>query len=553
MTRPNPRRSDELLRVRMAATPPSYSRRRFLGGMGAAAGVVVLAACGGSAETLGDSTTPSTSAGGSGSGDIKTGGTLRVGLVGSTNDIVDGQHIVTKADQARLVAGWEALVNYNEKFEVVNTHGLSEEIEVKAADLYVVRLRPDLEFHNGKTVTADDVIYSLNRRIDPELGLAPALQSLMSSDGLKKLDDRTVEIQLLQPAVTFMTSLAEYTSTIVPDGYTREDAEQVGTGPFKLESFTPGVESVHVRNENYWGDGLPYLDEIQIIDFADSNALVNALQSGDVDTIVDLPFGQVAAVEDTEGLSVLESEAGSWLVITMAVDQPPFDDPRVRQAMRLIVDRDEMVQRVLAGHGRVANDMYGVFDSTYPDDFPQRSQDIEAAKQLLKEAGQENLEIDLFAPDDTAGLPELAAAFAEQANAAGIKVNAQVLDGGSYWNEEYTQRTFATSFWSTRPYLNQVSAGSLPDATYPETHWPPDGSDFGDLYQQALQETDDDKRAELIREMQKQEYEEGGNIIPVFNSLVDGHADYVKGFVAQPNILNLDHMGRGFKSIWLDQ
>lgn len=481
-----------------------------------------------------------------------TGGTLRVGIVGSTNDIVDGQFIVTKADQARLIAGWETLVGYDEEFNLSYEHALAEEIEALAADHYVIRLKDGIEFHNGKTVIADDVIYSFQRQLDPELALAPALVELLDPTGVTKVDDRTVDVQLKQGAVVFLNALAEYIATVVPVGYTREDPEQVGTGPFVLESFTPGAESVHMRNPNYWDAGKPYLDEVQIIDFADAAALVNALSSGQVDAIIDLPFGQVATVTSDSNLAVLESEAGSWLTITMAIDQEPFTDARVRQAMRLIVNREEMVQRVLSGHGRVANDMYGVFDPCYPADFPQREQDIEQARALLAEAGQEDLTIELFAPDDTAGLAEMAAAFADQAEQAGVTVNVRVLDGGTYWGEEYTQRTFATSFWGTRPYLNQVQVGSLRTATYPETHWPPEDSNFEELYLQALVETDDDARCEIIRQMQQQEYDEGGFIIPVFNNLLDAHTAQVKGFVPRPNVLNLDHFGRGFKNIWLE-
>jgi peptide/nickel transport system substrate-binding protein len=305
---------------------------------------------------------------------------------------------------------------------------------------------------------------------------------------------------------------------------------------------------VHVKNPNYWGEGLPYLDEVQIIDFTDAAALVNALNSGQVDAAAEIPYAQVSTVESNSNLQMLESEAGSWLTITMAIDQPPFDDVRVRQAMRLIANRDEMVQRVLSGHGRVGNDMYGRLDPCYPD-FPQREQDIEQAKALLADANQANLEIDLFAPDDTAGLPELIAVFADQANAAGVKVNAQVLDGGTYWGDEYTKRTFATSFWGTRPYLNQVAAGSLKTATYPETHWPPEGSDFPQLYRQALAETDDEARCAIIQQMQQEEFDDGGFMIPIFNNLLDAYAANVQGFVARPNVLNLDHFGRGFKNI----
>jgi peptide/nickel transport system substrate-binding protein len=555
----------------------ALSRRTLIVGGSAAAAGLALAACGGDDDadstgtTTGDASPATTAASGDASpattaaagGDEapattaaaaegKRGGTLRVGMVGSTNDIIDGQFIVAKPDQARLVLGWEPLINYDADFNLVYEHALAEEVEAKAADNYVIRLKEGITFHNGKTVTADDVIYSFLRRIDPDLGLAPALSQFVDANSFTKLDDRTVEIKLLQPSVTFLNGLAEYTATIVPDGYTRE-GEQIGTGPFKLQSFTSGAESVHVRYDDYWG-GAALLDEVQIIDFADPTALVNALTSGQVDVIADLPFAQVGTLESNSDFSVLVSKAGSWLPITMAVDQAPFDDKRVRQAMRLIVDREQMVQRVLSGYGSVGNDMYGILDASYPDEIPQREQDIEAAKALLAEAGQEGLTIDLFAPDDTAGLAEMSAAFAEMAKEAGVTVNVKVLDGGTYWGDEYTKRTFATSFWGTRPYLNQVAAGSLNDAVYPETHWPPaeHKEQWDTWYAEALAETDEAKRFEIIKQMQTLEHEEGGNIIWGFNNLLDAAATYVKGLEARPNVLNLDHYGRGMKRVWLD-
>jgi peptide/nickel transport system substrate-binding protein len=557
--------------------PGRFGRRQLLLGAG---GLVALAACGSDSSSsdttkaaTGDTTAPSTgdttaattadttsgttaettATTAAPAAGAKKGGTLRVGVVGSTNDLMDGQYIVARADQARMVTGWEPIANYDDDFNIAYNNSLAEEIEALAPDKYMVRLKQGIEFHNGKTVSAEDLIYSFNRLIDPALGIAPALSQFLDANSFTAVDDRTVEINLLQPSVAFLNGMADYGANIVPVGYGRFDGDpstQIGTGAFKLKSFSPGSESVHVRHENYWGES--YLDEVQIIDFSDQSALVNALSSGDIDVAIDIPYAQVGAIESNSDLTVLESAAGNWQTITMRVDVAPFDDVRVRQAMRLIVNREEMVQRVLSGHGRVGNDMYGVLDGSYPKDFPQREQDIEQAKALLKEAGQENLEIELFAPDDTAGLPEYATAFAEQAKEAGITVTATVLDGGTYWGAEYTQRAFATSYWSTRPYLNQVAQGALPSATYPETHWPPAGSNFEDLYNQAIAEVDQDKRYAIIREMQQQEYDGGGNIIAYFQNLIDGHASYVQGAVSRPNLLNFDHFGRGWKNIWLD-
>ena len=288
---------------------------------------------GGSTETTTGGTTETTAA----AGDVKRGGTLRVGLVGSTNDIIDGQYIVTKADQARLVLGWEGLVHYDSDFNLSYEHALAESIDAVAPDHYIVHLKSGITWHDGKPLTADDVVYSFQRRLNPESDVKlGSLVALLDNDGVTKVDDLTVDIKLLQGAVTFLNVLAEYTLTVVPVGYTRA-GEQIGTGPFKLKSFTPGSESVHVRNENYWGADIPYLDEVQIIDFADATAMINALKSGDVDVIADVPFAWPTAWRATGSPSW---SPGRQLADHHDGHRPGADgQPKIRQAMRLICDR----------------------------------------------------------------------------------------------------------------------------------------------------------------------------------------------------------------------
>lgn len=522
------------------------TRRQFLLGTAALA---LASSCGGAA---GGGASPSVAPSSVGTAAIRRGGTLRVGVLGGTNDIVDGQFITAKADIARLVTGWEPLLTYDDHFAVSVDGGLAEEVESTSADRYVIRIREGVEFHNGKTLGVDDVAYSFRRAIDPTLGINPALRTLLSPSGLRTLDDRTIEVRLEQPSVTFLDTLALFAFGMVPDGYSRADARQVGTGPFALTSFTPGSESRHVRNERYWQPGRPYLDEVHIIDFAESTALVNALRSGEVDCVVDVPYALADAVGDSDDLAILESAGGSWLPLTMAVDQEPFDDVRVRRAFRLLVDREEMVARALAGHGRVANDMYAPLDTCYRSDLPQRVRDVDQARALLEAASRPDLEVDLYVPRDIEALVDIAAVFADHARDAGVTVRVQVLSSAEYWGAEYCQRTFASGFWGTRAYLPQVPLSSLADAVYPETHWPPAGSDFAARYREAIQVTDDAARCEIVGAMQEEEYLDGGNIIAVFANLVDAHRAGVRGLIARPNVVNLDHFGRGFKNIWLD-
>jgi peptide/nickel transport system substrate-binding protein len=404
-------------------------------------------------------------------------------------------------------------------------------------------------------VTADDMVYSFTRLLDPDLAVygGSVMRSVLDKTGISKVDDQTIELKLKQGVSNFKEALCAYTCAIVPVGYQRFDGDatkQVGTGPYMLKSFEIGKESIHVKNPNYWDTGKPHFDEVHITDFADADALINALLADQIDVAADIPSASVETVKGTDGYKVLNSAGGGWLTISMAVDQDPFTDVRVRQAMRLIVDRDAMVEQVLAGFGRVANDLYSPLDAAYAKDLPQRKQDFDAAKKLLDEAGKTGMTIDLFAPNDTAGLPEMIQLFAEQAKGAGITVNAQVIDGGTYWGDQYLKRTFAVDYWGTRNFLLQVAAGSLKDVSpYPDDHWPPADSTFETDYKAALAETDDTKRKVITDKMQTELYNDGGLIIPFFQNLLDAYSTKVQCLVERPNTLNLDHFGRGWKNL----
>jgi peptide/nickel transport system substrate-binding protein len=216
--------------------------------------------------------------------------------------------------------------------------------------------------------------------------------------------------------------------------------------------------------------------------------------------------------------------------------------------MRLIVNREEMLTRAIAGFGYVGNDMYAPLDACYPKDVPQRDQDLDQAKELLRQAGQEGLKVDLITTEGP-GTIEMAKVFAAQAKDAGVTVNVKVLDSATFFGDQYTQYSFAVDYWNTREYLPQLGQGSLPDAPFNETHWPPKDSNFLDLYAQALSATDEAARCEIVRQMYALEFEQGGYIIPFFRNLVDAHATNVGGLVASVGILNLDYFGRGFREV----
>jgi peptide/nickel transport system substrate-binding protein len=229
----------------------------------------------------------------------------------------------------------------------------------------------------------------------------------------------------------------------------------------------------------------------------------------------------------------------------MRLDKAPFNNNDVRQAFRWVVDRPQMIEQALAGHGRIGNDIFSPFDPAYNHSLPQRHQDIEKVKFLLKKAGQENLSVDLQTSDVAAGLVQAAQVFAEQAKKAGITVNVKKLDPSVFWGPYYPNWTFAGDFFNSRNYLPQTSQNMLPTAPFNETKWK--DAQWNALYKQAMATVDQHKRTEIIHEMQKIEWDRGGLIIWSFNNIVDAYSAKITGLKRDAS-LALNRYG--FEHVW---
>jgi peptide/nickel transport system substrate-binding protein len=526
---------------------PAISRRELLVGASLIAGGLALggalAACGG-APTQPAATGP------------RRGGNFRLGTLGSSKDIMDGQNSLSNGDEARQLASFETLLQFDTDNKLTTDLGLAESFTQDAPDQWTIRLKQGIEFHNGKTLSADDVIYSLQRILTSSLGLfgysnlAPSLDP----NNIKKIDDRTVRLQLSRGDSTIDTQLAQYYNTIVPVGYQPYPAPQIGTGPFKLDTFTIGEQTTFVRNPNYWRTGQPYFDRVTIIEFPDASGRVNALLAGQVDAIDDLPTAQVNVVKAHPGYAVLESSSGDWLPIEMAIDMPPFNDVRVRQAFRLIADRQQFVAQAVAGHGTIGNDLYSPYDPCFASDLPQRHQDIEQAKFLLHAAGQDGLVMDFHTTPNAEAMVTEAYVFAEQAKKAGVTLN--VKNDPNYYGDQYLKLALSTDNWFSHSYLDQVGEGNIPTANWDATHWPPKdatGDRYVSLYQQALAAVDKNKRCELVHEMQVMEYNQGGHLIAFFVNNISAYSTKVAGFKpSKGDPPTLDAYGYGFRTIWFN-
>ena len=512
-----------------ASTPgPSESgssRRDVL--RGALAGGVILAsgglaaACGGSSPS--GSATPTTS----GSAP-RRGGNLRVGILGgSTSDTLDAHKEVVQPDAIRIMALHNPLVRLNTKAQVVND--LAEDLTPnKGATVWTIRLKPGITFHNGKDLSADDVIFTFRRIANPKApldgatGLAP-----VDLAGLKALDHLTVQVPMTTPYASFPEQMsAAYNFGIVPVGY--DPKRPVGTGPFMYHSFTPGQQSVFVRNPHYFKPGLPHLDQLTIIDYSADTAAFNALQSGQLDVYSQATLTLARQVKGSSTLKALVSLPGQWTPFTMRVDTPPFNDARVRQAFRLLVNRPELINLSLSGFGSVGNDVFSQWDPCYARNL-HREQDISQAKFLLKQAGHENLTVQLVTADFATGVVQAAQVFAQQAKAAGVTVSVKQVQVGTFYGPNYLQWPFAQDFWAYSPYLSQVAQGSLSKSPFNETHW--NDPAYVALYNKANATVNQAERCKIIGQMQMTDFDHGGYIIASYNKQVNLMSTRVNGFV----------------------
>jgi peptide/nickel transport system substrate-binding protein len=462
-----------------------------------------------------------------------TGGRIRVAWTGEgAGESFDPGGFGGAIFGGRQMQVYDRLVEINSEMSDYEM-ALAETFEPNA-DLteWTITLRPDVTWHDGSDFTADDVIYSIQRAANDPAHGGNIFTTFMDAAAITKMDDLTLRIPLNQPVADLRPFFFNPYGSSIQQADVTDFTNPVGTGPFMVESFEPGVSNLFVRNPNYWREGLPYVDELEFFSTDDATTRLNALLAGDIEASSELSYA-VAADEINKGnIQILPSETGSVLNMLMAVDLDPFTDNRIRQAFRLMMDRSALVENVQLGFGNVANDLLGKPGMAfYNDELPQRERDIEQAQFLLKEAGAEGLSVMLEASTWGPGMLEMATIFAEQAKDAGVNVEVVNTPPDTYFAEKYMNVAFGTSSAGAYPipiwYLLQHATGGI----WNETHW--EVPEFDDLLFSGLAEPDPAKAEGFYFEAQRMLHEEGGYMIWGNAAFLDGQTNNVRGW--KPN------------------
>lgn len=394
--------------------------------------------------------------------------------------------------------------------------------------VWTFKLRQGVEFHNGKTMDAEDVVFSVNlHRGEKSYSQVKSLAAVIAD--VKATAPDEVTFTLHAPNAGFPAVLSLTCMYIVPANDENFDAG-IGTGAYVFEAYEPGVKSIVRRNPNYWKEGRGHFDSVEMLAIRDVNARTTALQTGQIDAMNAVDTTTAKLLDMMPMVDLIQTQSKVHYAFSMMTTDPLFSDPRVRKAMKLAINRQDLVEKVLNGYGSVANDQpissaYQYYDPS----LAQHEYDPDQARSLLKAAGAEGLETTLFASETPfTGAVDAAQLYSEHASAAGIRITVSREPEDGYWTNIWGKKPLFATRWSGRANEDLVLSLSYSRESlggYNETGW--DNEAFNAALAAARSEKDAEKRRALYAECQALIAEEGGMIAPVWADLLDAKSNKV--------------------------
>ncbi|MFK0161698.1 ABC transporter substrate-binding protein [Rhizobium sp. NPDC090279] len=460
-----------------------------------------------------------------------SGGALKAaGWSSSTADTLDPAKASLSTDYVRCCSLYNRLT-FIDKAGVTQME-LAESIESKDAKTWTVKLRKGVTFHDGKDLTADDVVFSLKRHLDPGVGSKVAkIAAQMTS--FKAVDKSTIEISLADPNADLPTILALHHFMIVANG-TTDFSKGNGTGAFVLETFDPGNRSVVVKNKNYWKSGQPYLDSFEFFAISDDNARVNALLSGDIHFAAAINPRAMKLIDGQSGFTLSKTTSGNYTNLNMRLDMTPGNKKDFVDGMKSLVNREQIVKSALRGLGEVANDQPVSPANIYHNsDLKPKAFDPDKAKFHFQKAGVLGQSIPVIASDAATASIDMAMIIQAAGADIGMKLDVQRVPSDGYWD----------NYWLKAPiHFGNINPRPTPDilfsllyasnAPWNESQYK--SEKFDGMLVEARGLLDQAKRKQIYGEMQTMIAEEAGTIIPAYISNVDALSSKVNGLEANP-------------------
>ena len=456
----------------------------------------------------------------------KKGGTIRIGMGhGQTTDSLDPVTWENGFMLQMSFASMDFLTEIGKSGDLVPR--LAESWESSSgASAWTFKIKKGAEFHNGKTIEAEDVAASINEHRGPD-SKSPAKPIVDPIEAIKIDDKSTLTFELKAGNADFPFLMSDYHLAIRPkSGETIDVASPVGAGAYVLDRFEPGVRATGTRFANFHDDSIGHVDGYEILAIIDPAARQNALVTGEVDLIDRVDLKTAPLLKRAPGV-VLETTTGTQhYTFPMRTDTAPFDNLDLRLALKYAVDREALLGTVLKGYGALGNDTPIAPSNRYHNgNLPQRAYDPEKAKFHLKKAGMEGITVPLHAADAAfGGALDAAVLYKEQAAKAGIGIDVVREPNDGYWSNVWMNKPWCACYWGGRPTEDWMfSTAYEGGAAWNDTFW--NNGRFNELLKAARSELNEDTRRAMYGEMQELVRDDGGVVVPFFASYVFARAE----------------------------
>lgn len=408
---------------------------------------------------------------------------------------------------------------------------------------WVFELREGVKFHHGRELTSEDVVASVERSQDKSLGLN-SIGYWGPYQAVKAEGKYKVRIILTQPFAELPVLAAGRWTRIVPaDKLNSLKTEPVGSGPFLFKDFQPNAGVTVVRNPNYWMPEIPYLDEIKIVAIRESIAQQAALRGGSVDIVTQIPIEAYLGLQNVSGVRTYSLINGQYQAVMTQANMPPFDNPKVREAFKYLLDRKALVSSALLGQGDIGND-FPVLPG-YSASPPQHAQDLVKAKALLDEAKVGPLTLDMYVLSERPPTPKLGLALQEAAAKVGVTINLRDIPFTEYAANVSRKKPLYTVQWAAYPTLYETIYLMYRSGAPRNYGGVENGPGLDALLDAMIAELDDNKRKVIAAQAMEKIHANGERVIPYFNKYFAATAERVQGFV--PPQIDVIEM----RSMWL--